>query len=296
MDVSGRETAPNPSIFAAQCRALPQRISLICCIYGTALIVAAWSVGAAKASTTISWNFSAASGALPNSESYLGNITSGPALLGNPNLTILATGYESQKIGTNKAQISSADLYGESLTGTINGLGLNYATLPYPLGSNIQTNNQVFKYAVKAKKTTTTYLGFIQLDLTALITLAAQAGSPDTATIAIAGTSGSDNAILADTAQAGAIGKLFQTIKVPAAGGTATATFSLTNFTAKKHFLTLRAGAGEILLNQITLTIPSTASAVTLPTTLSLVLTGTAAIALLLRHRQRRAWRTSPKT
>ena len=294
--MSGRETAPNPSIFAALCRALPQRISLICCIYGTALIVAAWSVGAAKASTTISWNFSAASGALPNSESYLGNITSGPALPGNPNLTILAAGYESQKIGTNKAQISSADLYGESLTGTINGLGLNYATLPYPLGSKFQTNNQVFKSAVKVKKTTTTYLGFIQLDLTALITLAAQAGSPDTATIVIAGTSGSDNATLADTAQAGALGTSFQTVKAPATGGTTTATFSLTNFTAKKHFLTLRAGAGEILLNQITLTIPSTASAVTLPTTLSLVLTGTAAIALLLRHRQRRAWRTSPKT
>ncbi|MGC8540847.1 MAG: hypothetical protein ACP5QA_09485 [Phycisphaerae bacterium] len=287
--MSGRETAPNPSIFAALCRALPQRISLIRVIYCAALIIAASSVGTAKASTTISWNFSAASGALPSSESYLGNITSGPALSGNPDLTILATGYESQKIGTNKAQISSADLYGESLTGTINGLGLNYATLPYPLGSNIQTNNQVFKYAVKVKKTTTTYLGFIQLDLTALITLAAQAGSPDTATIVIAGTSGSDNAILADTAQAGAIGKLFQTINVPAAGGTATATFSLTNFTAKKHFLTLRAGAGEILLNQITLTIPSTASAVTLPTTLSLVFTGTAAIGLLLQHRRRRA-------
>ncbi len=289
MDVSGRKTAPNPAIFVALCRALPRRISLIRGSYCAALIIAGSCVGAANASTTISWNFSAASGALANSESYLGNITSGPALPGNPNLTILATGYESQKIGTNKAQTASADLYGESLTGTINGLGLNYTTLPYPLGSNIQTNNQVFKYAVKVKKTTTTYLGFIQLDLTALLTLAAQAGSPDTATIAIAGTSGSDNAILAGTAQAGALGTSFQTIKAPAAGGTSTATFSLTNFTAKKHFLTLRAGAGEILLNQITLTIPSTASAVTLPTTLSLVLTGTAAIALLLRHRRRRA-------
>ena len=289
MDVSGRKTAPNPSIFVALCRVRPQRISLIRGSYCAALIIAASCVGTTNASTTISWNFSAASGALPNSESYLGNITSGPALPGNPNLTILATGYESQRIGTNKAQTASADLYGKSLTSTINGLGLNYATLPYPLGSNIQTNNQVFKYAVKVKKTTTTYLGFIQLDLTALISLAAQAGSPDTATIAIAGTSGSDNATLAGTAQAGAIGRSFQTIKAPAAGGTSTATFSLTNFTAKKHFLTLRAGAGEILLNQITLTIPSTASAVTLPTTLSLVLTGTAAIALLLRHRRRRA-------
>ena len=285
MDVSGRKTARIPSIFATFGR-VPRRRDWIPCTYAATLIIAASYACSANASTTISWNFSTAPGSLPNSESYLGNITSGPALPGNPNLNMLATGYESQRIGTKKAQIASADLYGESLTSTINGLGLNYATLPYPPGSNTQTNNEVFKYTVKVKKATTTDLGFIQLDLKAILTLAAQAGSPDTATITIAGTSGSDTATLADTAQAGTIGTLFQTIKAPAVGGTTTATFSLTNFTATKHFLTVRAGAGEILLNQITLTIPSTASAVALPTTLSLVLTGTAALGLLLLKRR----------
>ncbi len=283
MDVSGNQPA---FIFPARSNVSRQRLISVRTIYAVALIIGASVASTAQASTTISWNFSAATGALPNSESYLGEITSGPALPGNPNLAVSATGYESRKIGTKAAQITSADLYGESLTSTVHGLGIKSATLPYPLGSNGPKNNEVFKYAVKVKRTTTTYLGFIQLDLSALINLAAHAGSPDTATITIAGTSGSDNAALADTATAGTLGTLFKTIKAPTAGGTTTTTFSLTNFTAKKHFLTIRAGAGGILLNQITLTIPSSASAATLPATSTLVLTGAAAMGLMLLRRR----------
>ena len=257
-------------------------------IYCLALAAACSVASLAKASTTITWSFATASGSLATTESYTGKITAGPALSGNPNLTITAAGYESQQQGRKKAQISPADLYGESLTSTVNGIGLNASTLPYSLPNNYQTYNEVFTYAASLTNTTTTYAAFVQLDLAALIQLASQAGSPQSATIAIAGISSADTAAIADSAVAGTVGKNIETIQAPSTGGISSAAFSLTNFTSKKHYLTITAPTGEILVNAIALTIPSSPSAVATPATATLVLTGGTAMGLMLLARRRK--------
>ena len=258
-------------------------------IYWFALAAAACSVASeANASTTITWNFASASGSLAATGSYTGTITAGPALPGNPNLTITATGYESQQQSGKKTQISPTDLYGETLTSTVKGLGLNAGTLPYSLPNKYQTDNEVFTYSAKLKKVKTTYLGYVQLDLAALIQLASQAGSPHGATITIAGISNTDVAAIADSAVAGSVGKRIRTISAPSTGGISMTAFSLTNFSTKQHFLTITAATGGILINAITLIIPSSASAVATPPTATLVLTGSATMGLMLLARRRK--------
>lgn len=282
MDVSGFQSTTR--VFFAEF--LSRGTSSENFIYCLTLAAACSVASMANASTTITWSFATASGSLATTESYTGKITAGPALPGNPNLTITAAGYESQHQVRKKAQISPTDLYGEILTKNVKGLGINASTLPYLLLHNYQTHNEVFKYSATLKKVKTTYLGFVQLDLAALIQLASQAGLPQSATITIAGISNADKAAIADSAVAGSVGKYIKTIQAPSTGGVSSAAFSLTNFMKKKHYLTITAPTGGILINAITLTIPSSASAVATPPTATLVLTGSAAMGLMLLARR----------
>jgi hypothetical protein len=268
MDVSGKSYMPNMLAAAA------------------ALCIAS-SAGAA---TTITWNFATPTGPLQGSQDYVGLITSGPALPNNPDLTLIASGYESQKQGTKTTQISGDNLYGETLGGTVSGLGLDQATLPYPLPAGVATSNEIFTYAAKIAKVKTTFLGFVQLDLTALIDLAAQSGTPKSATITIAGLQGTDKAKISDSANPGIAGTGIKTIAAPGSGGTSTTAFPLTDFTSKRHFLTITAATGDVLLNQITLTIPSAAAAAPTPAPFNVVLGG-AAVMGLIRLARRRASR-----
>jgi|GEM_PF-7072651 len=284
MDVSGFQSTTRVFFAEFLSRGRSSENIIYCLVLAAACNVAS----VANASTTITWNFATASGSLATTESYNGKITAGPAISGNPNLTITAAGYESKKQSRKKTQISPTDLYGETLTRTVNGLGLNASALPYSLPNNYQTNNEVFKYAATVKKVKTAYLGFVQLDLAALIQLASQAGAPQSATITIAGISSSDVAGIAYSAAAGTVGKSIETIPAPSTGGVTSAAFSLTNFTTKRHFLTITAATGEILVNAIALTIPSPASAVATPATATLVLTGSAAMGLMLLARRRK--------
>jgi hypothetical protein len=259
--------------------------------YCLALAAACSAGSVVRASTTITWNFAIDSGLLATTQSYTGAITKGPPPTGNPNLAITATGYESEKQAKKKIQISPTDLYGETRTASVKGLGVNAGTLPYPPPGSYQTNNELFTYTATVSKITTTFDGFLQLDLTSLIQLASQAGTPDSATITIAGTSNADVAAIAYSGVAGNVGTRIQTIAAPGAGGTSTVGFSLTNFTLKKHFLTITASKGQILVNAITLTIPSPQSVVPVPATLSLVLAGTGAMGVMLLARRRKVLR-----
>ncbi len=286
MDVSGFQspTFACCANFQAWQRSFKNIISFV------ALAATCCATAAADASTTITWSFAAPAGALPTTESYTGQITAGAALPGNPSLTIAATGYESQKQGRKQALISAADLYGKTVNQTVNGLGLADSSLPYPLPGTDQPNKELFRYAATVKKIKTTYVGYVQFDLAALIELASQTSSVKTATLGvfISSISGPDVAKVWYGKNPGKAGTYLKTLKLSTGNSSTSTTFLLDNLNSTQHYLTIKPASGEFFVNAITLTMPASASAVATPPTAILVLTGSAAMGLMLLARRRR--------
>ena len=135
-----------------------------------AAVVAASMCAAAQAvPETYTWNFDSPQGALGTSQSYTSAVTpSGPSPV-----DVTAYGFQVKYSGKTATQVEgetgkAIDLYGKQQGGTENGLGLNN----YPDSEiGFRTVNQDGQDCQYGDDGSTTYEGFVQVDLTNLLNI-----------------------------------------------------------------------------------------------------------------------------